>query len=389
MQGLERLAASLERHFGPPRLFLLVAGWILALGIWATLARDVFPMEHRLEWDIPLELRAPAYAKFDSGWYLSIIEWGYGPPPPVGHPSNHAFFPLYPWMAKILHRTFAFDGFHTGLFVTYLALFLSVPLFFREGRKRLGEQGAWRSVFFLLLFPTAFFLCSVYAESVFLLFALLAFRDARAGRTGRAVAWGILLGLTKASAMAAAPALFLAALEPGRQAETRSRLGRAVAVAAAPFFTVWAWVFGIGIAKGEPGLYFRSLSGWERGSSPFSGALAWFARAGDYFSRAQWKGDAMPLLDYGAALLFFLLVIRLLVRRRWADAAWALGALGLPISTGLSYGIPRYVLTVYPAFYEMDTVFARRPRGRVIWWILSGALLLLFAARFVNALRVA
>jgi hypothetical protein len=392
VHGLEKFTAFLSRHFGPPRLFFLVAAWILALGAWATLARDVLPMEHKLEWDIPLELRAPAYAKFDSGWYLAIIEWGYGPPPPPGHPSNHAFFPLYPSIAKVLHRTFAFDGFHTALFVTYLSLFLAAPLFFREGRERQGEESAWRSVGFLLLFPTAFFLCAVYAESLFLLLALLAFRDARAGRTGRAALWGGLLGFTKASALAAVPALFLAALESPRDPAApapRNRLLHALAVAAAPFCAVWTWVLALGLVRGEPGLYFRSLSAWERGSSPLSGTLAWFSRAGDYFSRSVWKTDALPLLDYGAALLFLLLALRMLWRRRWADGAWALCAIGLPVSTGLAYGIPRYVLTVYPAFYELDDLFGKRPVVRAIAWTISGALLLWAAARFVNALRIA
>ena len=79
-----------------------------------------------MRWDVPTELRAPLFAKFDSGWYLSIIEWGYGPPPPEGKPSAHAFFPLYPSAAKVLRDTFAMDGFHAGLFVTYLCLFLAM-----------------------------------------------------------------------------------------------------------------------------------------------------------------------------------------------------------------------------------------------------------------------
>ena len=392
VQALEKLIGFLRLHFGPPRLFLLLAGWILALGVWGTLARDLFPMEHRTEWDIPLELRAPLYAKFDSGWYLSIIEWGYGPPPPAGNPSNHAFFPLYPWTAKVLRRTFALDGFHAGLIVAYLALFLALPLFLREGKGRMGEGGAWRSVGYLLLFPTAFFLCAMYAESLFLLLALLAFRETRAGHTGRAVLCGILLGFTKASAMAVAPALFLAGIERRADVEPRPfarRLAPALPAAAAPFAAVWAWVFGIGVAKGEPGLYFRSLAGWQRGSSPIAGALGWFSRAGQYVAGAGWRDDPMRLLDYGCVLLFLFLAIRLLARRRWADAAWALSAIGLPIATGLTHGIPRYVLTVYPAFYEMETMLASRPRIRLVWWILSAALLLLCAARFVNALGVA
>jgi hypothetical protein len=391
---LEETISFFSRRFGPPRLALLVAAWILALGVWGTFARSVLPIEHRLEWEIPVELRAPLYAKFDSGWYLSIIEWGYGPPPPAGHPSTHAFFPLYPWVAKVLHHTFAMDGFHAGMLVTYLSLFLAMPLFLREGFARRGEAGAWRSVFFLLLFPTAFFLAAMYAEATFFLFSLLAFCAARAGRTRRAVLWGVLLGLTKASALAAAPALFLAALEP-REGETTPalplsrRIRDAAWIGLAPFATVWAWVFGVGIAHGEPGLYFRSLAGWHRGSSPLSGAMSFFHRFADYFTLAGWKTEPMHLVEYGLGLLFLILAVRFAVRRRWADAVWIAAALALPISTGLPDGMPRYVLAAYPAFYELDGIFASSPRGRLAWWIVSGALLLFLSARFVNALGVA
>ena len=96
----------------------------------------------------------------------------------------------------------------------------------------------------------------------------------------------------------------------------------------------------------------------------------------------------MHLLDYGCALLFVAMAVRLLVRRRWSDAAWVAGALALPMSTGLSAGMPRYVLAAYPAFYELDGIFARAPRARAAFWALSGALLLFAAARFVNALGV-
>lgn len=391
MPAFDRTAEFLRRHFGPARLALGVAIWVLALGVWGTFARAVLPMEHRLTWDIPLELRAPLYAKFDAGWYLAIIEWGYGPPPPAGKPSSHAFFPLYPWTAKVLHHTFAMDGFHAGMLVTYLCLFLALPLFFREGLARRGEPGAWRSVVFLLIFPVSFFLCSMYAEAMFLLFALLAFRDIRQGRYGRAALWGVLLGLTRPTAIAVAPALFLAALE-GRSAEPSvpisRRIGYAALVGGAPFVTVWIWIFGDGIAHGEPGLFFRSMAGWKRGASSISGVTAWFEELARYFREAGWRDEPIHLLDYGCALLFVVMAVRLLVRRRWSDAAWVAGALALPISTGLSAGMPRYLFAVYPVFYELDAIFGRAPRARAVFWAVSGGLLLFSAARFVNALGV-
>lgn len=381
--GLERFISFLNRHFGPPRLFAVVAAWTLALGAWGWVARNYLPIEHRTRWETTVELRAPLYAKFDSGWYLAIIESGYGKPPPDGRPSSHAFFPLYPTAAKVLHDTFGVDGFRGGLLVTYLSLFLAMSLFFREGLARLGESDAWASVAFLVLFPTAFFLVAVYAESTFLLFALLAFRDARAGKTAKAALWGFLLGLTRASSLAVAPALFLAALER-RETEGTRRWGRAFLIGAVPVLTVLLWIAGIGRLYGEPGLFFRSMEGWHRGTSSLSGVGAWLLSMKVRLVDADWKEDPTLALDYGLALLFLAIGIYQLVKKKWSDAAWMGAAISLPMTTGLSGGMPRFLIVVYPAYFALAEGSRGRPRLRLLWWIVSAMILLAASARFVN-----
>jgi hypothetical protein len=381
--ALEKLIVFLGRRFGPRRLFLAVAAWVLALGAWGIVARTYLPVEHRLRWEIPLELRAPLYAKFDSGWYLAIIEGGYEKPPADGKPSNHAYFPLYPTTSKVLHDTFAIDGFHAGLVVTYVCLFLAMSLFYREGVERLGKRDAAASAAFLLLFPTAFFLAAMYAESMFLLFALLAFRDARAASTPKAALWGFLLGLTRASALAVAPALFLAALEK-RSLDGRRPWGRALIAGLVPAATVFLWIFGIGWVFGEPGLFFRSMQGWHRGTSSLSGIAAWLLSMKVRFVDADWKRDPTLVLDYGAALVFAAVGVYQLVKKRWADATWTGAAIALPMTTGVSGGTPRFLMVVYPVYFALAEGSRGSPRARVVWWIVSGGLLLAAAARFVN-----
>ena len=382
MDGLQKLISFLARHFGPARLFLLCAAWILALGVWGVIAREHLPMEHKIVWEIPLELRAPLYAKFDSGWYLSIMEWGYGPPPPAGKPSSHAFFPLYPMTAKVLHKTFAMNGFHAGLIVTYVCFFLAMALFLREGIERLGEKSAWHAVWFLLLFPTAFFFASVYAESMLLLFSLLAFRDARRGATGRAMLWGALLGLTRAFALAAGPALFFASLEaPDRRP---NRLLRALAVGAVPIAVVFLWVYGMGWAKHEPGLFFRSMEGWHRGSSTIAGIGDFFRGFSENLRIGELGRDKSLVLDYVLVVIFAVIAVYQLLQRRWSDAVWTACAIGLPITTGLPGGIPRFLAAIYPTYFALAEATRDSPRARLVLWSLSGAVLLAAAARFVN-----
>jgi hypothetical protein len=380
---LENLTRFLDRLFGPRWLSLAVAAWVVGLGVWGTFSRTQLPIEHRRRWEESVERRAPLYARFDSGWYLAIIERGYGKPPPDGKPSSHAFFPLYPWTAKVLHEALGIDGFHAGLVVTYVCLFLAMSRFYREGVERLGEEDARAAVAFLLLFPTAFFLAAVYAESMFLLFALLAFRAARAGAPGKSALWGVLLGLTRASALAVAPALLLAALEK-RSADGRRRWGMAVVAAGFPVATVFLWIFGIGRLYGEPGLFFRSMQGWHRATSSLSGIGAWFYSMGLRFKHMEWQRDPSLALDYGAVVVFAAVGVYQVLRKRWSDAAWTGSAIVLPMTTGLSGGMPRFLLVVYPVYFALAGESRGRRGLRLVWWIVSGALLLGAAARFVN-----
>lgn len=388
MGAFEKLNRFLGLHFGPRWLALLVAAWVVALGAWGTLARRVLPVEHRTKWEDSLERRAPLYARFDSGWYRKVIESGYGPPPPPGKPSEHAFFPLYPMTAKVLHETFGMDGFHAGLIVTCACLFLAMPLFFREAAARLNEAEAWHAVVFLLLSPVAFFLQAMYAESMFLLFALLAFRDTRAGRAGRAALWGALLGLTRASAIAAGPALFLAALE-ARDASGRRRWSRALGLGAVPVVTAVAWIFGMGEANGEPGLFFRAMEGWHRGMSSFAGFYEWFWQMKLSIKFGHWMKDPTRALDYGMVVLVAAIAVWQATRRKWSDAAWMGCAVALPITTGLTGGIPRFLLVVYPTYIALAEGSSGSPLARRAAWIVSAAVLLWTSGRFVNWFWVA
>ena len=83
-------------------------------------------------------------------------------------------------------------------------------------------------------------------------------------------------------------------------------------------------------------------------------------------------------------LLFGAIGVYQLVRRRWSDAAWTACAIGLPVTTGLPGGIPRFFVVIYPAYYALAEATRNAPRARVAAWLVSGLLLLVCAARFVN-----
>ena len=76
-------------------------------------------------------------------------------------------------------------------------------------------------------------------------------------------------------------------------------------------------------------------------------------------------------------------------KRRWPDAAWAGCAIGLPVTTGISGGLPRFLLVVYPVYFALAEGSRGSPRARLAFWIASGALLLWTSGRFVNWMWIA
>lgn len=362
------------------RVTWMAVAWIAAINLWALVAIDFLPIPRRAPWEPAAAQRAPLFARYDSGWYDSIVRFGYQAPPPPGMESAHAFFPLYPELARFLHLATGLDSFQSALVVTYAALLFALPLFLGEARRRLGEVRAWDGLWFLLLFPVGFFLAACYTESLYLLLVLLAFRAVRKDQPGLAVLFGVLSGLTRAPAAAVGPALAIAWVltHAGR------RRWWGLAVGAAPVLGVAGWIVGIGLAKGEPGLFFRSMGAWRHslastplsGPSSFAGELYDQVREGYFFVH---PGALLPWLHF---LVFSAIAGVQLRMQRYSDAAWTLGVLGLSVVTGTSAGIPRYTLTIFPAVLLLPELLASRPRARVAFLGVSASLLLLHAAFF-------
>ena len=87
---------------------------------------------------------------------------------------SHAFFPFYPLMIQIFAfplRVFGMNPIATatlaGVIVSALGTLLGMLAMFDITRESLGEDGALRAVFYLIIFPTGFFLIQVYTEGLF------------------------------------------------------------------------------------------------------------------------------------------------------------------------------------------------------------------------------
>jgi hypothetical protein len=145
------------------------------------------------------------WARWDSGWYLNVIEHGYYAPGDIRTvESNLGFFPVYPYLVKAL--TGLLPAAVRSVGATLLMGVLVSNAFLLGGLALLrqwvatltgDEAVAQRTVLYLLLFPTGFFFSAFYTESTFLFFAVAALYAAQQRAWGWAAVAGALLTLTR------------------------------------------------------------------------------------------------------------------------------------------------------------------------------------------------
>ena len=136
------------------------------------------------------------WSRWDGGWYLEIAKSGYTYRP--GHPSSAAFFPLYPLLIRACHTILHLPPtdywfLASGIFISNACLIGALIYFHKLLTIDFNQRVAAHANLYLLVFPTTFFLSSVYAEALFLALALGSFFYAR---TNRWTAACILAALT-------------------------------------------------------------------------------------------------------------------------------------------------------------------------------------------------
>ncbi len=318
------------------------------------------------------------WARYDSNWYLAIATGGYAPGPLVSQ-NRLAFYPLYPSLLGGVHALLprAWQG-PTALVVLGVAIsnafaLAAVAMLGRYALARSGDEAlARRAVWYLLAFPTAFFLSCVYTESLFLFLAVGSFHLAHRRRWGAAGALAALAALTRPTGALLLPPLAWLAWRQGRG----SRLPRgALALALVPL-AFGGWAVACWRLTGDPLAFLHVQAYWGR-----SAVAPWTA-----FARAIAGGSVVPRLDAALTVLTLALGAAMLWRRDdrpeglftvLCVAAFAFG--------GTLASASRYVLVAFPV-YPLVARAAARSETLDRAWLVGGAafqaLLLAAWARF-------
>ena len=372
-------------------LWSRAAIWIGALFALLTLAPMQNPRAGR--WDDPslthdLGSITDVWARWDSVHFLRIAEHGYSA-------AETAFYPLYPALVAAAGRALGGHYVLGGILVSLVAALGAFVLLERLAEERLGPVGARRAVLYLAIFPTAFFLQSVYSESLYLFLCLAAFVLAERGRFASA---GVVVGfaiLTRPSALALVPALALLARRRSWQLAT-----------ALPIAAVYPLL--LGLKLDDPWAFTRAEAPWHRHLSPagplgglWDGLRAGWAGVEQLASGSNthvyWTAvsatDSAPLRTaaLNLSLLGFLAVFVVLAVIAWREFGAPYGlfatlSLALPLSVPSSrwplLSLPRFGLAIFPFFLALAWIGGRWPRANAAIVGTSAVLLGVFVTQW-------
>ena len=141
-----------------------------------------------------------SWRKYDAYHYLKLAELGYEAYTEGGKPLFLVFFPLYPWLIRLLHGIIP-DYQLCGHIISSLCYTGSCVLFGKLVTEDFGRKVGRMSVLFLTAYPFAFFFSSIHTESLFLLLSVASFYCIRKHDWLLAGLLGALAALTRSQGL--------------------------------------------------------------------------------------------------------------------------------------------------------------------------------------------
>ena len=342
IRGSEQVRAWIERHrwwlsdvalpFLITRLGLLFAGWLSALIPPA----ETMPARG---WQFSPYRMLDMWGRWDTGWYISIIERGYSTSVNQYGQGNTAFFPLYPYLVELVHDSIVPGSFQTrgtilliGVLFSNLAFLGALTLLYLLVRGWWTESKvAQKSVLYLCVFPTAFIFSAFYTESLFLLLSIAAFYLAEKELWWLGGLAGGLAALTRATGVLCAVPLGILYWKQKRRLEWD-----VVSIGMIPL-ALLGFAIVLYTVTGDPLELFNSHAGWaHRVNWP------WHA----FFSLSS--SHPVQVLDRAMLILFTALSLATL-KKKPAYGVWAiLNTVLLLAVKGNPNNMTRYVSVAFP-----------------------------------------
>lgn len=287
------------------------------------------------------------WANLDGGHYLSIARDGY-------YEYEHGFFPLYPLAIRLVRSVTQSPYVISGLAVTYVSLWIFMTRFWRLLRLDFNERDSRRVMITFLSFPVAFYLLSVYTDSLYLMLTVFCFWFARKRQWWRAGITGGLVALARFPGIALFPALLVE-----MYLSEKKNWKQFVPVVLVPLATLGYLLF-IQITDGDWRLFVSSMGVWKQDQYvfPLQTAFRYVKILGTV--RDVHLVYLVSAIEFIASLgaITFLVIGRKLVRPSYL--VYAASYLIIPLSSGTFQGMPRYVMHTFPVLIILALLLKKK-----------------------------
>jgi hypothetical protein len=310
-------------------------------------------------------------ARWDSLWYTRVAELGYGYEvrlPNGDVHSNLAFFPLLPWLERLLHALSPLPYADAGLTVSLLASPAAAAGIFAVAERVYGARVGVFAVLLWAALPVGIVQSMAYSESLFTALAAWSLYALLAGRWVSAGLLASLAGLTRPVGAAVVAAVWVVGVlsfvrdrreraaahgGPGPRAPARRRaLGMLLAPLGAAGYVLWV---GHRTGKGPLG-YLDVQAGWRNG---FDGGYAFARFVADKFTSFPSALAGVGLI-VGVALLLWLHVVGVRQRQPVALLVYTSVVLALALCASSYFGSkPRLLLPAFPLLLPLARALAR------------------------------
>ena len=330
---------------------------------------------------------------WDSEFYLSVATVGYDDPAvraiPTGfdwlsQPScvagtdvdcrslNYAFFPLYSGATRLVALPIDLLGLTAIARSTLAAVLVSLlgslgamaGLYFLS-RSSLGEDGGVRAAFYLLIFPSGFFLAQVYAEGLYigLIFGALAFLATRKWPVA-ALLSALAVWTRPGGALLLLPMAMVWLIDkPWREGWRPCLLRGLAALTPAVAYGLWA------STRLADDFFLVEKLWFGRGLLSLGPSLEAWGRAAQSMFQASPSTTVYYLLEFGTVVLAVVACL-LLWKERPELSAFGLAMIVFAFTTGSAQGMVRYVLPAAPLFWVLAR-WGRNPIFDRVWSLAS------------------
>jgi hypothetical protein len=311
--------------------------------------------------------------RWDASHYLSLAEDGYTD---TGDGRfSIVFYPLFPWLVRAA-AFFCRSYFGGALLVSGVASVAAGLLLRRLAELDQPEKVARLAVWFLFIFPTAYFLHIGYTESLFLALVLGCLLAARMQFWALAGALGALACFTRVNGLLLMPTLLV-------EAWLQYRVTRRINWR-------WLWIAATGLGFAAYLLLNYRVTGDPFAFSPIM-EEHWYKKMmppwvgiRDVWLRIPGFNLTEGLHEFVFIVFSFLCTVWCWIKLRPTYAIWMTLNWLLINSTTYVVSVPRYCLTLFPIFILLARLAAKRPLAGRIMTALSLLLLALFAMKFAH-----